>query len=84
MRSLDQYLNCPKSYTRSVFEVERLGTRESVKAWVYLRDPQSAGFPSKGYLSAVMKGSRDCFLPESYIFNAIKPHLPKAKAPSLE
>jgi gamma-glutamylcyclotransferase len=82
LRSLDQSLNCPKSYTRSVFEVERLGTREKVKAWVYLHEPQAAGFPSKGYLAAVMKGARDCILPESYIANAIKPHLPQEKEPA--
>ena len=84
LRSLDLYLNCPKHYTRSVFEVERPGTKERVKAWIYLREPQAAGFPSKGYLAAVLKGARDCLLPENYIDIAIKPHLPKEKEPSLE
>jgi len=82
LRSLDAYLGCPKNYTRSVFEVERPGIKDRVKAWTYLREPQAAGFPSKGYLAAVLKGARDCFLPDSYILNAIEPHLPKQKEPA--
>jgi gamma-glutamylcyclotransferase len=83
LRSLDQYLGCPKIYTRSIFEIERLGMKDKVKSWVYLREPQAAGFPSKGYLAAVLKGARDCILPESYIETAFKPHLPKEKVPSV-
>ncbi len=84
LRSLDHYLGCPKCYTRSVFEVERMGVKERVKAWTYLREPQAAGFPSKGYLAAVLKGARDCILPEGYIETAIQPHLPQQKELSAE
>jgi gamma-glutamylcyclotransferase (GGCT)/AIG2-like uncharacterized protein YtfP len=81
LRSLDAYLGCPKNYTRSVFEVERPGLKDRVKAWTYLREPQAAGFPSRGYLALVLKGARDCILPDSYILSAIEPHLPKQKEP---
>jgi hypothetical protein len=35
--------------------------------WVYLREPQEIGKPSKEYHDIVIKGAKECNLPEDYI-----------------
>lgn len=66
LKSLDNYEGYPLVYQRKKVVVKN-DKGEEFEAWVYLRDPQRPGKPSKGYLKVILEGAKDCNLPEDYI-----------------
>ncbi|NTV28771.1 MAG: hypothetical protein HGA80_01685 [Candidatus Omnitrophica bacterium] len=71
LAALDAYEGSPKYYQRRQVEILRPGIKDKVLAWIYYRQPQAAGVPSKRYLETVIRGARDCRLPEDYIHSVL-------------
>jgi gamma-glutamylcyclotransferase len=71
LAKIDSYEGCPRHYQRSLLDVLRSGGKGKVQAWVYYRQPQAVGVPSRRYLEALVQGARDCGLPEDYIRSVI-------------
>lgn len=71
LKKLDSYEGCPRYYQRRLEYIIRPGVKEKPQAWVYFRPPQAAGLPSRRYLEAVIRGARDCRLPEDYIHSTL-------------
>ena len=71
IKSLDRYEGFPDFYQREYIEVkDKQGN--TYQALVYLRTPQQIGMPSNEYREIVIKGAKDCGLPEDYIEKFIK------------
>jgi len=66
IENLDKYEGYPHIYCKEVLEVKD-DEGNNYKAIVYLRKPQQAGKPNKEYRQIVLKGAKDCNLPEKYI-----------------
>ena len=80
---LDSYEGYPRFYSRQELMVEKKGEDIApVKAWVYLRAPQPAGFPSKKYHAVLMKGAKDCRLPADYVQSYLRVATPSPDKPS--
>lgn len=71
LAKLDTHEGYPKYYNRSLFNVLRPGKKEKIQAWAYYRQEHPTGIPSRRYLEAVIRGARDCRLPEDYIHSVI-------------
>ena len=68
---IDNYEGYPKYYKRSILDVLRPGREGKIKAWVYFREPQADGVPSRRYQETLIRGARDCGIPEDYIASMI-------------
>ena len=72
---LDEYEGCPKYYTRKPIIVERADTGDKVAAWTYYREAHPTGLPSHRYIDAVLRGAKDCCLPEDYVMSTFGPYV---------
>ncbi len=67
---LNKYEGYPRSYNRKQVSVcDASGTH--YEAWVYFRTGQQQGEPSDKYRDVVLKGAKDCLLPDNYINNCL-------------
>jgi len=60
-----------KAYDRKTVRVE-MDNGTAVNAWAYLRIAQMPGDPSARYQNTVLKGAKDCGLPDDYVENYIR------------
>lgn len=70
LAALDCHEGYPKSYDRKTLRV-RNENNSVHKAWVYSRIGQKQGRPSGEYRKTVVRGAKDCNLPEEYIKNLL-------------
>jgi gamma-glutamylcyclotransferase len=70
LAALDRYEGFPSSYQREELNVCQEAD-EVTKAIVYFRTNKKPGQPSQEYKEVVLRGAKDCGLPEEYI-NQIK------------
>ncbi len=82
LQVLDSYEACPRFCSRQLFDVERRAGQEKLKAWGYIRVPQPAGFPSKKYMSTILRGAKDCRLPADYVQSSLKVHVHELDEPA--
>lgn len=66
---LDTYEGYPRYYARKQVGV-KMDNGIKVKAWTYYREAHPTGRPSGKYIHAVIKGAKECRLPEDYIAGA--------------
>ncbi len=66
LTDLDRYEGYPRYYSRRQVAV-KMEDHSMLQAWVYYREPHPTGRPSGKYIHAVIKGARECRLPEDYI-----------------
>jgi gamma-glutamylcyclotransferase (GGCT)/AIG2-like uncharacterized protein YtfP len=71
LKNLDRYEGYPYVYNRKLMIVKDDKGLE-YNAWVYLREPQEIGMPSKEYHDIVIMGAKECNLPEDYINKKLK------------
>lgn len=67
LAALDTREGHPRYYARRQVDVLIAGQVQKCPAWIYCREPQPTGTPAKTYIATVIKGARDCGLPEDYI-----------------
>ncbi|MEI8011682.1 MAG: gamma-glutamylcyclotransferase family protein [Candidatus Omnitrophota bacterium] len=77
LAALDTGEGYPRYYSRREVEVRDLAGSKRFTAQTYVRDPQPTGLPAKKYMMAVIKGARDCGLPEEYIHTAFDHYMRK-------
>ncbi|MBF0619049.1 MAG: gamma-glutamylcyclotransferase [Candidatus Omnitrophica bacterium] len=70
---LDDFEGYPKSFTRTLMDVERFEPHQKIKAWVYWREEEPVGIPAQSYITTILQGARDCHLPKEYIAE-LEPH----------
>jgi gamma-glutamylcyclotransferase (GGCT)/AIG2-like uncharacterized protein YtfP len=73
--ALDEFEGCPRYYSRKLIDVIIQGTARKVAAWTYYREPHPVGTPSRRYIEAVLRGARDCCLPEEYIMEVFSHYM---------
>ena len=69
LAKLDVFEGYPQYYSRKQVGV-KMDNNSWVKAWTYYREPHPTGRPSAKYIHAVIKGAKECRLPEEYIAGA--------------
>ncbi len=69
LAKLDVFEGYPQYYSRKQVGVKMHG-RSWVQAWTYYREAHPTGRPSAKYIHAVIKGAKECGLPEDYIAGA--------------
>jgi len=68
---LDGYEGYPAHCQRRQETVLSGSDHTKVPAWIYYRPPQAPGMPSRIYLETLLRGARDCGLPEDYIQSSL-------------
>jgi gamma-glutamylcyclotransferase (GGCT)/AIG2-like uncharacterized protein YtfP len=66
LKNLDKYEGYPNVYNRKLI-IAKDDNGLEYNVWVYLRESQGIGMPSKEYYDIVIKGAKECNLPEDYI-----------------
>ncbi|MEI6437384.1 MAG: gamma-glutamylcyclotransferase family protein [Candidatus Omnitrophota bacterium] len=72
LKAMDDDHGYPRHSERSLMEIRRPGDQPRLKAWVYHHEPLADGMPSHEYLDLMIKGARECNLPEEYIKDSIE------------
>jgi len=66
LKELDKCEGYPRCYQRKQIIVKDDNNKE-YQAYVYFREPLEKGIPSEEYRNIVIRGAKDCNLPENYI-----------------
>lgn len=72
---LDQHFNYPRYSERRLMKVRDREHDQRIEAWVYYHEPLAEGIPSHEYIRGILKGARECRVPEGYIDDWIGPFL---------
>lgn len=72
LKVMDDDHDYPHHSSRALMDVRRPGMDERLQAWVYFHEALVDGMPSHEYLKEMIRGARECGLPEEYIFNCIE------------
>ncbi|MBF0331430.1 MAG: gamma-glutamylcyclotransferase [Candidatus Omnitrophica bacterium] len=67
LKNIDFDEGHPRYCKRKVVKVGDADAKARVEAWVYHREAQPMGMPGRLYLEKILKGAKDCHLPEDYI-----------------
>ncbi|MEO0302046.1 MAG: gamma-glutamylcyclotransferase family protein [candidate division WOR-3 bacterium] len=70
LKELDRYEGYPHSYKRKIVKVKDDDGNE-YEAWVYYREGEKEGIPSREYRKTIFEGAKECGLPEDYIKESI-------------
>jgi len=70
LKKLDRYEGYPNVYQRKIVMVKDDDGNE-YEAWVYYREGEKEGIPSREYRKTIFEGAKECGLPEDYIKESI-------------